>query len=628
MLFDAAFVGSSPQDALAFLVNILQSSTDYAIIGEGPDGTILLWNEGARRLYGYEARELVGTATADVLHTPEEVAAGRPNEFRQAALGHGKWEGVLTRVRKDGRRFPARAVLTPRLDAAGRHVGYLLISRDVTGEVPVAQAKDKFRRLLESAPDAIVIVNREGQIVLVNSEAEKLFGYARGEMLGRPVEMLVPERFRGNHPAHRTGYFREMRARPIGVGIDLYGLRKDGVEVPVEISLSPLETDEGVLVSSSIRDVSARRRAEQAVHDSEARYRFLADAMPQIVWTARPDGGLDYYNQPSFDYTGLTFEQARDWGWQPVLHPDDLPLCLDRWARSLQTGEHFEVEQRLRRASDGAYRWHLGRALPRRNDKGEIVQWVGTCTDIDDHKRAAERLRRTAEELARSNAELEQFAYVASHDLQEPLRMVGSYLELLADRYKGRLDEKADKYIHYAVDGAARMQELINDLLAFSRVGTRGRPFEPTDCARVMDQAVANLRKRIEETGAVVTRDALPTVPGDRTQLEQLFQNLIGNALKFCRQPPRVHVGAARRGADWLFTVRDNGIGIAPEHRERIFLIFQRLHGRHEYPGTGIGLAVCKKVVERHGGRIWVESQPGQGSSFSFTLPARGEYDS
>jgi PAS domain S-box-containing protein len=501
MLFDAASVGSRPQDALELLVNVLQSSTNHAISAEGLDGAILLWNEGARRLYGYEAEELLGKATSDILHTPEEVAAGRPDEFRQVALRHGKWEGVLTRVRKDGRRFPARVVLTPRHDASGRHVGYLLISRDVTGEAPAARAEDKFRRLLESAPDAIVIVDREGQIVLVNSEAEKLFGYPREEMLGRPIEMLVPERFRGNHPAHRTGYFREMRARPIGVGLDLYGLRKDGVEVPVEISLSPLETDEGALVCGSIRDVSRRRQAEQALRDSEARYRFLADAMPQMVWTGRPDGGLDYINQPTYDYTGLTFEQGRGWGWQPVLHPDDLPPCLERWAHSLRTGDPLEVEYRLRRVSDGAYRWHLGRALPRRNDKGEVVQWVGTCTDIDDRKQAEDRLRRTAEELARSNAELEQFAYVASHDLQEPLRMVSGYLGLLADRYKGRLDEKADKYIHYAVDGAARMQELINDLLAFSRVGTRGRPFEPTGCSRVVDQAVANLCKRIEETG-------------------------------------------------------------------------------------------------------------------------------
>jgi signal transduction histidine kinase len=253
--------------------------------------------------------------------------------------------------------------------------------------------------------------------------------------------------------------------------------------------------------------------------------------------------------------------------------------------------------------------------------------------DVSRRKRMEERLRANeehfrlqAEELARSNAELQQFAYVTSHDLQEPLRMVSSYVELLARRYQGQLDDKADKYIGYAVDGASRMQTLINDLLAYSRVGTHGKALEPADSGAAVDQALTNLQKTIQEKSANVTRDALPVVRADQTQLVQLFQNLIGNALKFCDNgPPRVHVGVERRGAEWLFRVRDNGIGIAPEHAERIFLIFQRLNIRAKYPGTGIGLAICKKVVKRHGGRIGVESRPGEGSAFFFTLPFKEE---
>jgi signal transduction histidine kinase len=250
-----------------------------------------------------------------------------------------------------------------------------------------------------------------------------------------------------------------------------------------------------------------------------------------------------------------------------------------------------------------------------------------TTSNATLEQRVAERTataEQQAEELARSNSDLQQFAYVASHDLQEPLRMVASYLELLARRYQGQLDAKADKYIAYAVDGATRMQTLIQDLLTLARVVTHAKPSGPTDCAAVVDQVCADLRPAIEEKGAAVTRDELPTVWADRTQLGQVFQNLISNALKFCdREAPRVHVGARGEGADWVFSVRDNGIGIAAEDSERIFLIFQRLHTRARYPGTGIGLAVCKKVVERHGGRIWVESQPGKGSVFFFTLPAR-----
>ena len=243
------------------------------------------------------------------------------------------------------------------------------------------------------------------------------------------------------------------------------------------------------------------------------------------------------------------------------------------------------------------------------------------------HDELEHRVRERTAELQRSNEELEQFAYVASHDLQEPLRMVSSFVELLAKDYGGQLGSDADRYIHFAVEGASRMQALINDLLQYSRVGTRGKQLRPTPCDAVVETAVANLQAAIAEAGATVTHDPLPTVLADETQLMQLFQNLIGNAIKFRGgRPPRVHVGAEPRDGEWAFSVRDNGIGIDPQFAERIFLIFQRLHEREKYPGTGIGLAICKKIVERHGGRIWLDSAPGRGSTFHFTLrPAEGD---
>jgi hypothetical protein len=243
--------------------------------------------------------------------------------------------------------------------------------------------------------------------------------------------------------------------------------------------------------------------------------------------------------------------------------------------------------------------------------------------EIAVRREAEKALERYAAELERSNQELEQFAYVASHDLQEPLRMVTSYLELLEERYRGQLGDDADDFIHFAVDGAMRMRELIRGLLAYSRVGTHGQPFELTDCQTVVDLVLDNLQVAIRDSDAIVTHDPLPVVLADPTQMTQLLQNLIGNALKFRgERQPEIHIGAQRQAGEWLFSVQDNGIGIEPQHTERIFVIFQRLYNRGAYPGAGIGLAICKRIVERHGGRIWVESEPGKGSTFTFTIPA------
>jgi light-regulated signal transduction histidine kinase (bacteriophytochrome) len=265
-------------------------------------------------------------------------------------------------------------------------------------------------------------------------------------------------------------------------------------------------------------------------------------------------------------------------------------------------------------------------SAPMLGSDGQYYGRIWYFRDITARRRAEEKLKLSLADLGRSNKDLEQFAYVASHDLQEPLRMVSSYTQLLARRYQGQLDATADKYIGYAVDGANRMQRLIEDLLAYSRVGTRARGFGPVDCTAVLDQALANLKAAIEESRAVVTHDPLPSIVHDNLLLVQLFQNLIGNAIKFqLALPPRIHISAEHKGEEWVFAVRDNGIGIDPQYAERVFTIFQRLHTNEEYSGTGIGLAICKKIVERRGGRIWVESRPGTGSTFYFTVPIAGD---
>jgi light-regulated signal transduction histidine kinase (bacteriophytochrome) len=293
--------------------------------------------------------------------------------------------------------------------------------------------------------------------------------------------------------------------------------------------------------------------------------------------------------------------------------------------RRLLAGEspYFHLEKRYIH-QEGYIVWVLLSVALVCDAQNQPLYAVVQAQNITQHKRARQELARRVSELAHSNAELEQFAYVASHDLQEPLRKIASYTELLARRYQGKIDPGADKFIGYIVDGANRMQQLINDLLTYSRVGrTTDLTMENVELGQIMEGIFNDLARTIRDSQAEITCDELPVVLGHPRHIAQLLQNMITNAIKFRGDaPPRVHISAERRADAWVIAVRDNGIGIAPEYAERIFVVFQRLHTRTEYPGTGIGLAICKKIVERHGGQIWVEAQPGQGSTFFFTLPA------
>jgi PAS domain S-box-containing protein len=483
------------------------------------------------------------------------------------------------------------------------------------------------RGLLEAAPDAMVVVNTEGEIVLLNLQAEKQFGYRRDELLGQRVTNIVPHGFAERLIADGTRTAAEALAQQIGTGIELSARRRDGSEFPIEIMLSPLESAEGILVIAAIRDISVRKAAEEHLAQMESRYRGLLEAAPDAMVVVDTGGEIVLLNvqaEKQFGYhrdelLGQQVKNIIPEGFAERLIADALRSAEVALAQQIGTG--IELSGRRKDGTEFPIEIMLS---PLEGAEGILV--TAAIRDISRRKAAEAQLLEKVEELKRSNEELGQFAYIASHDLQEPLRMVASYTQLLSKRYKGRLDSDADEFIAFAVDGASRMQRLIQDLLAYSRVGTKGKDLIETSSERSLEQALINLRGSIEESGAVVTHGALPSVLADETQLVQLFQNLVGNAIKY-QGPgvPRVHVTAARDGVQkWTFSVRDNGLGIDPQYFERIFGMFQRLHKREEFAGTGIGLAICRKIVERHGSNITVESQPGQGSTFRFSLVGSG----
>ena len=371
-----------------------------------------------------------------------------------------------------------------------------------------------------------------------------------------------------------------------------------------------------------LKEIAERSRAEEALKQSERYLNAIIENAPACIKLVGADGTLLKMNAAGLSIIGAdSAQQVQGKSIYPLVTPRDRKAFMDLTAGVFE-GRPGTLEFEAV-GIDGKHLWLSTHAVPLHDNAGNVTALLGITVDVSERRRADEERERLLADLARSNRELEQFAYVASHDLQEPLRMVASYADLLQTRYKGKLDDKADRYINFTVDGAVRMQKLIEGLLEYSRITRRGAEFVSVSANAVIDEAVSNLAAAIRESRAVVTKDDLPEVRGDEIQLTQLFQNLIGNAIKF-RSPgtaPGVHISAKREGDTCVFAVRDNGIGIDREYADRIFLIFQRLHTREEYPGTGIGLALCKRIVERHHGRIWVESSPGQGSTFFFTIP-------
>jgi PAS domain S-box-containing protein len=605
---------------------LLEAAPD-AMVVVNQAGEIVLLNVRAEKEFGYSRNELLGQKVKNLI--PEGFAERLISDGTRTAaeaLAQQIGTGIeLIGRRKDGTQFPIELMLSPLESAEGILVTAAI--RDISvrrdAENHLARMEGRYRGLLEAAPDAMVVVNPGGEIVLLNVQAEKQFGYHRDELVGQKVKNIIPEGFAERLVADALRTTADALAQQIGTGIELTGRRKNGSDFPIEIMLSPLESAEGILVTAAIRDISVRKDAEKHLARMESRYRGLLEAAPDAMVVVNPGGEIVLLNvqaEKQFGYSrdelvGQKVKNIIPVGFAERLVADALRSAEDALAQQIGTG--IELTARRKNGSNFPIELMLS---PLESADGILV--TAAIRDITTRKKAEAHLLDKVEELNRSNEELGQFAYIASHDLQEPLRMVASYTQLLSRRYKGKLDADADEFIAFAVDGASRMQRLIQDLLAYSRVGTKGQDLLKVSSENALQQALINLRGAIEASGALVTHDPLPTVMADEMQLVQLFQNLVGNAIKYQSSGiPKVHISASGNSAKkWVFSVKDNGLGIDPQYFEKIFGMFQRLHKREEFAGTGIGLAICKKIVERHGGSISVESQPGHGSTFSFAL--------
>jgi len=621
------------------LVNAVE---EYAIFLLDPDGYVASWNPGAKRIKGYDAEDILSEHVS-TFYTEEDRAAGVPEENLAAAAEQGSTEDEGWRVREDGSQFWAYVTITAIRDDDGELEGFAKVTHDMTEqrehEQQLRKQTERLKRqrddlkaeiveVFERVDEAFFALDDEWRITYVNDRAVTLVRLPPGELIGARVWDILPE--------VADGKPREMAEKAMTTQEPVeFEFHSDLLDIWVEIRTYPSESGMSVYV----RDITDRKEREAALRESEQRYRSLTDDVLDTseVGTFILDSNFEivWINESIEKYFGLDRGE--------IIGRDKRAVIEEDIAGIFEDAERF-ADRVLATYEDNTYTEEfechvLGEGYPEERWLHHWSQPIETglyaggriehYTDITERRHYEEKLAETVDKLEESNERLEQFAYVASHDLQEPLRMVSSYLQLLENQYADELDSDAQEYIDFAVDGAERMREMIDDLLAYSRVDTKANPMKPTDSQNVVDRALRNLQVQIEESDAQIEVEPLPTVIADESQLEQVFQNLVSNAIKYRdEEPPEIKICAERDGQEWIFQVSDNGIGMDPAHTDRIFDVFDRLNTHDDRSGTGIGLALCRKIVERHDGDIWAEAESGEGSTFSFTLPAGQNPDS
>jgi PAS domain S-box-containing protein len=583
----------------------------------GPDGNFIYVSPSCKRFTGYNPDDFIKDPKliSNIIHPDDIERVGSHFETVTKDEAHEFDFRIITPTGQT--RWIAHAC-QPVFDDKGKWIGRRSSNRDITPRKVVEEkllaASLYSRSLIEASLDPLVTISVEGKITDVNKATEEVTGYYREQLVGSDFSdyFTEPEKARaGYKKVFSEGYVRDY---PLAI------CHKSGKITDVLYNANVYRNEGGAIqgVFAAARDITERKVAEEKLLAASLYSRSLLEASLDPLVTISADGEITDVNQAAENVTGFTRGQLIGSDFSDYFTE---PEKARAGYKQVFT-EGFVKDYPLSiRSKSGLVTAVLYNASIYRNPNGEVQGVFAAARDITKRIAMENELRQTMDKLKQSNAELEQFAYVASHDLQEPLRMVASYVQLLERRYKGKLDSDADEFISYAVDGANRMRGLIDDLLTYSRVSRLGKPFEPVDLKATMEIVLSNLQASIKDANAVITHDKLPIIQADSGQMTQLFQNLIGNAIKFHgKEKPRIHISAKTQEEEYLFSIKDNGIGIDPKYIDRLFKIFQRLHTKQEYPGSGIGLVICKKIVERHGGRIWLESRLEKGSTVYFTL--------
>ena len=596
----------------------LEAAPDAVVI-INREGSIVLINSQTETLFGYARAELLGKPVEMLI--PERSRSGHPAhrvgyfaDSRVRSMGSGL---ELFGRRKDGSEFPVEISLSPLETEEGTLVSSAI--RDITDR---KKAEEKFRGLLEAAPDAMVIVNRDGRIVLVNAQAERLFGYSRQELLAQPVEILVPDRLRDGHPSHRRGYFVDPKARSMGSGLELFGRRRDGTEFPVEISLSPLETEEGVLVSSAIRDVTDRKKAD------ELRFKLAAivDSSDDAIIGMTLDGIITSWNRGAERIFGYAPEEMIGKPVSLIVPPGrqgEGPQVLERLAR----GERVEPFETVRRRKDGEDIFVSVTISAIRDSRGSLIGASKVARDITDRKRAEEALANAKEAAETASREFEAFSYSVAHDLRAPLRGIDGFSQVLLEDYSDKLDAEGQRYLGKVRESAQHMAQLIESLLMLARVTRSELRREQVDLSKIARAVAARMQSSQPQRQVEFLIAEGLTGNADARLLGIVLENLLGNAWKFTTRQAQacIEFGQEHEDSQTVFFVRDNGAGFDMAFASKLFGVFQRIHATHEFEGTGVGLATAHRIIRRHGGRIWAQGQVDQGAVFYFTLEERTE---